>query len=135
MAMYNASLSNTNNEIILNGETITIENLEMTADIGMEFNKFNVSLGLPYDFYYGSAVVFDNEIHILGGSGGTTNHYKWNGSSWTSVSTLPYNFCHSSAVVLDKNIYIMGSSDSSTYKSWAKSQNFYTNVNIVSLVA
>ena len=109
----------------------------MTADIGMEFNKFNVSLGLPYNFYSGSAVILDNEIHILGSNDSSyrRNHYKWNGSSWTSVSKLSYDFYTGSAVVLDKNIYIMGGNISSTYISWAKSQNFYTNVHIVSLVA
>ena len=31
---------------------------------------------LPYDFYYGSAVVYNNEIHILGGNNNYTKHYK-----------------------------------------------------------
>ena len=72
---------------------------------------------LPYKFYRGSAVVLNNEIHILGGSsssGGAstyyTNHYKYNGTSWESVSTLPYNFSNGSAVVLNNEIHILGSS-------------------------
>ena len=71
---------------------------------------------LPYKFYRGSAVVLNNEIHILGGSsssgGGSsysTKHYKFNGTSWESVSTLPYNFSTGSAVVLNDEIHILGS--------------------------
>ena len=68
---------------------------------------------LPYDFYNGSAVVYNNEIHILGGSDGSTGngykyHYKYNGTSWVSVSTLPYNFYYGSAVVLNNEIHILG---------------------------
>ena len=45
-------------------------------------------LNLPYEFYRGSAVVYNNEIHILGSSysGNETNHYKYNGSSWIANS-------------------------------------------------
>jgi hypothetical protein len=65
---------------------------------------------LLYEFVYGSAVVLNNEIHVLGGSrsGSYTLHIKYNGSSWSSVSTLPYNFYKSSAVVLDNEIHILG---------------------------
>ena len=73
---------------------------------------------LPYEFYGGSAVVLNGEIHILGSydSGNSTKHYKWNGSTWTSVSTLPYDFDYGSAVVYNNEIHILGSSDSSYYK-------------------
>ena len=56
---------------------------------------------LPYEFYNGSAVIYNNEIHILGGgvSDNQTNHYKYNGSAWESVSTLTYEFYSGSAVV------------------------------------
>ena len=73
-------------------------------------------LNLPYNFYLGSAVVYNNEIHILGSdiSGNYTNHYKYNGSSWTSVSTLPYRFYGGSAVVYNNEIHILGSSSDYT---------------------
>ena len=66
---------------------------------------------LPYEFKNGSAVVLNDEIHILGSgvSGNETKHYKYDGSTWTSVSTLPYNFYDSSAVVLNNEIHILGS--------------------------
>ena len=73
-------------------------------------NQDEVISTLPYDFSYGSAVVFNNEIHILGG--GNNNHYKWDGgtwsTSWHSVSTLPYDFKYGSAVVLNDEIHILG---------------------------
>ena len=85
---------------------------------------------LPYDFYQGSAVVLNNEIHILGGysyssnSSYGVNHYKWNGSSWVKVSTLPYNFYRGSAVVLNNEIHILGGNSNNHYKwdgsSWIK---------------
>ena len=78
---------------------------------------------MPYGFYYGSSVVYNNEIHILGGSGSTSyvpngeNHYKWNGSSWTSVSTLPYEFYEGRAVVYNNEIDILGGDAYGTDKS------------------
>ena len=78
-------------------------------EIWRELKELNESAGaLPYDFYNGSAVVLNGEIHILGGNYEPTKHYKWDGSSWTSVSTLPYNFYQGSAVVLNGEIHIFG---------------------------
>ena len=60
--------------------------------------------------------MLNNEIHILGSGIGSSNyikHYKWNGSTWTSVSTLPYNFYDGSAVVLNNEIHILGSGSGS----------------------
>ena len=70
---------------------------------------------LPYDFKNSSAVVYNGEIHILGSSNANyqTNHYKYNGSSWTRVSTLPYMFRNGSAVVYNGEIHILGSNSSS----------------------
>ena len=74
-------------------------------------------LTLPYNFYGGSAVVLNGEIHILGSnySDYHTNHYKWDGTSWVSVSTLPYDFYNGSAVVLNGEIHILGGGDSGNY--------------------
>ena len=76
---------------------------------------------LPYEFYYDSAVVYNDEIHILGDYSGESlnSHYKWNGSSWTSVSTLPYLFYKGSAVVYDNEIHILGSySNTKMHYKW-----------------
>lgn len=67
-----------------------------------------------YDFDI-SAVVFNGEIHILGGYFNKTGHYKGDGSSWTKLATsLPYEFYRGSAVVFDDEIHIMGSPESDT---------------------
>ena len=69
---------------------------------------------LPYNFYQGSAVVYNDELHILG-SGATpyTQHYKWNGSAWESVSTLPYSLLgYERAVVYNDELHIIGSDNS-----------------------
>ena len=76
-------------------------------------------INLPYNFYNGSAVVLNNEIHILGSgnSSSYTKHYKWNGTSWTEVSTLPYGFYSGSAVVLNNEIHILGGNYSSSART------------------
>ena len=66
---------------------------------------------LPYEFYQGSAVVLNDEIHILGGGGNGSNHWKFNGTSWIKVRALPYNFYYGSAVVLNDEMHILGGSD------------------------
>ena len=83
---------------------------------------------------YSAAVVYKNEIHMLGGiyrGNGTSYskyHYKYDGTSWSNVSTLPYSFYNGCAVVYNDEIHILGSKDSSHtrdhYKydgtSWSK---------------
>ncbi len=85
-------------------------------EIGSELKEINESVStLPYNFYEGCAVVLNEEIHILGGYGSNTSHYKWDGSVWTSVSTLPYNLYEGCAVVLNGEIHLLGSGASSSY--------------------
>ena len=78
-----------------------------------------VSVSTMPHFIDGSAVVLNDEIHILGGTGSTssyyTKHYKFNGSSWESVSTLPYKFYDSAAVVLNNEIHIFGGDGDSAH--------------------
>ena len=80
---------NTNNELSVENRLSNLENAKsiIQCNIPMTINK---QLGqLPYNFYNGSAVVYNNEIHILGSnnSGNYTKHYKYNGSSWTTNIT------------------------------------------------
>lgn len=69
---------------------------------------------LPYKFYNGSAVTFNGEIHILGGTEGKTNHFSWDGRGWTQHGNLPFDFCNGSAVVFKGKIYILGGSEEPT---------------------
>ena len=89
----------------------------VNIDYGSASTYFDVTVSirsmlkkLPYNFAVGSVVVLNDEIHILGGyfNDSATNHYKWNGSNWVSVSTLPISFYYGCAVVLNNEIHILG---------------------------
>ncbi len=87
---------------------------DFRTSVNLNYNRST----LPYSFSGGSAVVYNNEIHILGGgysSSTYTYHYKWNGSSWSSSTSLPYSFYYGSAVVYNNEIHILGSDYSSSY--------------------
>ena len=76
----------------------------------------NKPLELPYEFYNGCAVVYNDEIHILGSSCSSPNnkrcHFKFDGNDWKVASVLPYEFSSGSAVVYNDKIHILGGSDS-----------------------
>ena len=101
------------------GAEVNIDGVPFEGDVlnlvSEEFILNEYASTLPYDFYYGCAVVYENEIHILGGKSNSTGHYKWNGTSWTQVSTLPYSFNYGRAVVLNNDINIMGGYSTSNY--------------------
>ena len=108
-----------NNEIhILGGSNNNYEMVDVSHGIYTGNKWLYIENILPYKFANCSAVVYNNEIHILGGSGNSdsacTKHYKWNGISWTEVSTLPYNFCWGGAVVYNNEIHILGGNSDST---------------------
>ena len=67
------------------------------------------------NFYNGSAVIFNNEIHILGGGGQSLKYHKYDGSSWSKASDLPYNFQNGSAVIFNNEIHILGGSNPTYY--------------------
>ena len=77
-------------------------------------------LSIPYKFYYGCAVAYNDKIHILGGYG-TSNiqkyHYTWDGTSWVKKTDVPYYFYRGCAVVYDGKIHIFGSAQSSPAKN------------------
>lgn len=56
-------------------------------------------VALPKSAIESAMVVYDNEIHVMGGSGTFSMHYAFNGTNWRNVSTLPGNFVYTSAVV------------------------------------
>lgn len=99
--------------VVLNGEIHTLSGYKgyQTSHYKYNGSSWESVSTLPYDANRGHVVVYNDEIHLLGGflDVGYTQHYKWNGSSWESVSTLPYNFSESSAVVYNNEIHILGS--------------------------
>lgn len=102
------------------GAEVYLDNVKISANevrlLTINNQVFNIRLvDLPYRFVNGSAVIFNNELHILGGyvygqSSLSTKHYKFNfeTSTWSNVSTLPYEFYNGSAVVLNNEIHILG---------------------------
>ena len=50
--------------------------------------------------------IFNNEIHIIGGSN-SMGHFKWNGTGWTSVGILPFGVNAGAMVVYGNDINIM----------------------------
>ena len=83
-----------------------------------------VTASEPPFFSDSTAVVRNNEIHLVGSStsGETNYHYRWNGSTWTSVSTLPYKFNNKGEVIVVNNeIHILGgfqSANSQSHYKW-----------------
>lgn len=63
---------------------------------------------IPYSFYNGSAVVFQNKIHLLGGESSQTSHYTFDGTTWTQLSNLPFNFYEGSAIAFGGKIHCIG---------------------------
>ena len=77
---------------------------------------------LPELFDYGSTVVLNDEIHFLD----HYSHYKWDGTTWISVSTLPYDFYRGSAVVLNGEIHILGGGFPGGYLNGNKTSSIYS---------
>lgn len=69
-------------------------------DLG-DLSYWEIVCQTPYNFYGGGAVFFNDELHILGGYSSSYQkfHQKWDGNTWTSVSTLPINVDDSAVVI------------------------------------
>lgn len=99
------------------------------------------AIELPYIFSKGSSVVYNNEIHILGGIDNYRSHYKYNGTEWVEVSTLPINhYCDSGtlAVVYDNEIHMFNTNATIHYKwngsSWVSVSTLPSNKMTVAVV-
>lgn len=131
-----------NNEIyMLESTSASASSSKLYKYNGTEW-EYNVELKLPYANSKGTMIVFNGEIHHLGGnSPNNTKHYKFDGSKWSEVSTLPYLFSNGSAVVYNNELHIIGSNKEMTkhYKwdgiSWTEVStlpyNYYGNSVVV----
>lgn len=107
MAIENISAGSS---VTIDGEAVE-EELALVSELG-----FITSVPLPSSSYNGCAVVHEGAIHVLGGGASSANqktHHKFDGVSWTEVSTLPYAFTAGCAVVYDGYIHILGASNDS----------------------
>ena len=100
---------------------LNVNSLSIDTNVG-DFtgsNYYNCD-DLPYNFYYGSAIVYNNKINILStldniSYGKKYSIFNTNDNSWTiSDKELPYNFYNGSAVVYNNEIHILGGSYSSS---------------------
>ena len=68
-------------------------------------------IAVPYLSSNGSAVVYNDEIYIIGSNRyeNTLNYCRFINSKWCDVKQLPYEFYRGSAVVYRNEIHIIGS--------------------------
>lgn len=66
---------------------------------------------LPYNFYNGGAIVYNNEIHLLGGgdSSSQKKHHKWNGNDWVELGELPFSFNLGYVILYHDEIHVLSS--------------------------
>ena len=90
------------------GSSVEIDGESYDGDLKLKKTITNINLpNVPFIFCEGSAFVFENEIHIMGGNptDGYTKHYKFNGNDWEEVSTAPCIPQYQSTVVYDGKIF------------------------------
>lgn len=76
--------------------------------------------GANWDITGCATVVYNNEIHCLGGTSYPTKHNVWNGTTWKTLKDLPMQTKDSKAVVYNGEIHLLGSSVSSYGKKHYK---------------
>ena len=113
--------TNADTSVTFPNSAFTVGSRASSFDMGLVETLKDFGNTLPYNFYGGSAVVYDNKIHILGSldNNSRRRHYSWDGSSWVSESTLLNYFYYGAAVVYDNKIHILGGSGARTnHYSW-----------------
>ena len=133
MAFYSANLVSKNN--LSNNLSIVDEN---EIECGISFTRYSIPNDvstLPYAFRNSNAIVYNNEIHILGSNDSScyTKHYKFNGSIWEEVSTLSYDFYYGSAVVYNNEIHILGGNGGNYEHRLTTPKYVYENNGIVTI--
>ena len=95
-------------------------------------DQWEICSNLPYAFYHGCSVLYDNKIHILGSadSSSSTKHFKLDvsTSSWTEVSTLPYEFSQGSVYVDTENVLHILGGKNNTRKHYKLVDNTWVSV-------
>lgn len=86
-------------------------------------NGISIASELPFDFCSGRAIVYRDEIHIFGTN---SEHYKWNGIGWESVTHLPIIASGFTPFVYNSTLYLIGGTKicrfSSNNSSWDESE-------------
>ena len=93
-------VTGTKNEITINGEEVK-EDLKLELYKHMEVD--NGQVALPRRYYEGTMIVFNNEIHIITSFSYNRHHLKFDGSTWTELSTSAPSA--TSAVIYNNEIH------------------------------
>ena len=126
--------ANAKPEDILKGKKAYVGEKLVEGTLSLNPIKADLRLeNIPYNITNGSAVVLNGEIHILGGATSSKNHYKYDGSTWKSVSILPYNLTYGSAIVFNDEIQILGGNDTVRDKRYKFSDSAWTELPILPL--
>lgn len=79
------------------------------GDYGADPNTSNTTI--PFNFVNGSALVFEDKIHLIGSTvdSDAKKHYTWDSKSgWVRLKDLPFKFGKGSAVVYRGEIHLIG---------------------------
>lgn len=83
---------------------------------------FGLGKDIPNAFYQGCAVVYNNDVYLVGGCASTTAFYKYDGTSWTKLPDVPFATYGGVCVIYDNKINIIGGGP---YESSRKSHYVY----------
>ena len=102
------------------------DNKGLIADVsGFPPHIWKILTYLPFkvDVHETCFVVFNDEIHILGGDTvHTKSHYKWDGEKWSIASELPYDFCNGKATVYQNKIHIFGGGTEKLHSTYGENR-------------
>lgn len=123
----------------INGDKVTglLELKQVSSMVYFDANSYGIDL--PYDCKYGHAIVYDNEIHLLGGGSGiytteSKNHYKLSNGVWTKLNDLPVIFQYGGLTIYNNEIHILNHIKSSSsgatkfHYRWDKSTDTWYSV-------
>ena len=87
---------------------------------------------VPSEYGGGQIIVYNNEVHFFQATSTSPKHYKWNGSTWSQVSSLPYPVGMNRAVVYNNEIHLIGSTVNN-YKNYHYKWNGSTWTSVATL--
>ena len=124
LAMPDDLNANSHSCCVFNGnvEYISSEN-NYTKHLSWDGTTVSALQTMPYGFYNGMMLVYNNKIHFVGsqmhgaayGGDKRKSHYTWDGNQYEQLGDLPYNAFNCPAVVYHGKIYLFGCSNSNCY--------------------
>lgn len=99
---------------------VTIDGVKQSGILNLiTSSKTNIKMpSLPYDFYRGGAIMFNDEIHLFGGIGDMTAHYKCSNGVWSRASTLPFNYAYFNPVIYRNELHLVCGNSTNKHYKW-----------------